>query len=118
MNAIELQQNLNQFSGSETFTKLYPRLTITEGALYLAENAQCWWLMDMIYSHIPKLAKEGFGVAKLTVVESTAVFTIDDGNDHILATQKIDYTDFPLPEIKLYIADNGDAWTILLPQEY
>ena len=122
MDAQELRINLSRFSGSETFTRWIPisDTTLTEGVRYLAEKAKCFWLMDMIESHRPALKSEGFGVAKLIVDldKHTAIFTLDDGNDRIVATQKIPYTDFPLGSIKLYIADNGPAWTIMLPSEY
>ena len=36
------------------------------------------------------------------------------GNDNIVFTKKIEYTDFPLDEIPLYFANN----VILLPSEY
>ena len=123
MDAIELSAKLNEFYGSETFTRyspIYNNITLTEGVVFLAENAGAYWLMDMIGSYLPKLFKSRFGVAKLEVdlVESTATFTLDDGNDTVLVTQKIPYTDFPLSNIKLYVCDNGYMWTILLPQEY
>ena len=38
----------------------------------------------------------------------------DDGNDNIVYTQRIEYTDFPLDEIKLYFVNN----VIHLPSEY
>lgn len=122
MDAIELSAKLNEFYGSETFTHyspIYNNITLTEGAMFLAENAGAYWLMDMIGSYLPILFKSRFGVAKLEVdlVESTATFTLSDGCDNVLVTQKISYTDFPLSNIKLYVVDNG-MWTILLPQEY
>jgi hypothetical protein len=40
--------------------------------------------------------------------------TCDDGNDNIVFTKKIEYTDFPLDEITLYFANN----VIHLPSEY
>jgi hypothetical protein len=46
--------------------------------------------------------------------DHTATLTCDDGNDRIVFTKPIEYTDFPLPEIALYFANN----TILLPSEY
>ena len=40
--------------------------------------------------------------------------TCNDGNGKIVFSEKLDYTDFPLPEICFYFTDN----TILLPSEY
>lgn len=42
------------------------------------------------------------------------LLTCDDGNGNVVFSKKIEYTDFPLSEIKLYCADG----VILLPSEY
>ena len=61
------------------------------------------------------MAAQEFQVWKLTVREDrTASLVCDDGNDNIFYTQHIEFTDFPITEIKLYFTDN----TILLPSEY
>jgi hypothetical protein len=61
------------------------------------------------------VAAEGFQVWTLEVKEDrTASLVCDDGNDSIVCTQHIEFTDFPFDEIKLYFTDN----TILLPSEY
>ena len=46
--------------------------------------------------------------------DRTASLVCDDGNDNIVYTQHVAFTDFPLDEIKLYFTDN----VILLPSEY
>jgi hypothetical protein len=53
-----------------------------------------------------------------TATSSHAILKLDDGNDNILAQQFIEYTDFPLDEIKLYACYNGDIWVIMIPREY
>jgi hypothetical protein len=56
-----------------------------------------------------------FQVWKLTVhPDRSATLTCDDGNDNIVFTKKIEYTDFPLNEITLYFANH----VIHLPSEY
>jgi hypothetical protein len=42
------------------------------------------------------------------------VLTCDDGNGNVVFTKEIEFTDFPLSEIRFYYADS----TILLPSEY
>ena len=37
-----------------------------------------------------------------------------DGNEVIVSSERIAFTDFPLPEIRLYVTNH----TILLPSEY
>ena len=41
-------------------------------------------------------------------------YSVSDGNGGTIATETIAFTDFPLPELKLYVTNN----TILLPSEY
>ena len=51
----------------------------------------------------------------LTVAaDHTAVASADDGNGREVARQDIEFTDFPLDQIKLYLAEG----TLLLPGEY
>jgi hypothetical protein len=57
-------------------------------------------------------------VANLKVNGTRAVLTIDDGNGNVYAKQNIEYTDFPLNEIKLYCSFDGEYWVIMLTSEY
>lgn len=42
-----------------------------------------------------------------------------DGNsDTPIVTQAIDYTDFPLDEVTLWLVRGGPTWTLMLPSEY
>lgn len=86
--------------------------------MYLAEHAKCYWLMIAVASHLSSRNADNFAVAKLSVVTSSAVLTLDDGNGNFFAKQFIEFTDFPLPKVKLYCCFDGDHWTIMLPREY
>ena len=123
MTPQELQDNLRQFTGTEAYTRwsaLFRNFVLTDGALYLAENAGAFWLMDAIASHYGAYKGEGFVVAKLRRAKATEgwVLRIEDGNDGLLADQLIEYSDFPLDEITLYVIPQDDLWVILLPSEY
>jgi hypothetical protein len=114
---------LNNFSGTERYYRITPDTVITDGAKFVADNGEAYWLMTTIASYLPEFTeKETFIVANLTVSRSesscTALLKLDDGNDNILAEQFIEYTDFPLDEIKLYACYNGDMWVIMIPREY
>lgn len=74
--------------------------------------------MIAVASHLSSQLDDHFAVAKLSVVGSSAVLTLDDGNGNVVAKQSIEFTDFPLPEVKLYCCFDGDQWTIMLPREY
>jgi hypothetical protein len=43
---------------------------------------------------------------------------IEDGNEHVIAKQHIEHTDFPLASIMLYGCWGEDGWVVMLPSEY
>lgn len=114
------EADLRQFTGTETWYRhpLNRKIVYTEGVQYIAEQGGAYWLLDeiaLIQAHDPKVAAEALQVWKLTVrTDRTATLACDDGNGNIVFTKELEYTDFPLDEIKLYFTDN----TILLPSEY
>ena len=123
MTPEELQNNLDQFIGTEGYTRwsaLFRNFVLTDGALFLAQNAGAYWLMDAIASHIGSYKDEGFVVANLKRGEKVTYFilTLEDGNDNVLARQVIEYSDFPLEEITLYVIPQETLYVIMLPSEY
>lgn len=114
--------DFSNFTGTSTYHRAAPNLLLTDGALYLAEQAKCFWLMDVIASYLPTIpSDEHFCIAVLKVQYHKAHFELVDDipTRRYYATQEIEYTDFPLNEIKLYVARGGDfVWAAMLPQEY
>lgn len=113
-----LQSELSQFIGTEKLYRISSRHVLTDGTKYLAEQAKSFWLFDAIASHLTLSHDDYFAVARLVVNGSSAVLTLDDGNDNVFASQAIEYTDFPLNEIKLYCSFDGEHWVIMLISEY
>ena len=108
---------LAQFTGTEHYyAHALSRIKYTDGVKFLAERAACYWLIDKIGLSQRKRALIGqfFQVWKLTAEGSRATLVCDDGNGNVLLTEKIPFTDFPLPEIKLWFTDN----VLILPSEY
>lgn len=117
--AAVLAQTLPQFTGTERYYRLYPGVLLTDGAKYLADEAGAYWLLDVIWSHMPRVPKdEWFVCAKLERQREGASFTLEDGNGRVYAEQVIPYTDFPLAEITLFAAKQDSLWVVLLPSEY
>ena len=112
--------NLRQFTGSENWYRhgINRNVLFTDGAKFVADEGRAYWLLDAIaicQRYEKRVSDEEFQVWKLKVnADRTASLVCDDGNDNIVYTQHIEFTDFPLDEIKLYFTDN----TILLPSEY
>ena len=111
---------LRQFSGSETWYRhsLNRNVLYTEGAQYLAEQGGAYWLLDSIaiaQAHVKAVKAEEFQVWTLKVnPDATALLTCSDGNNRIVYRQSIPFTDFPLPEVKLYFCND----VIMLTSEY
>jgi hypothetical protein len=120
MNAEDLHSQLRQFTGTTQYARLFANVMLTDGAIYLADNAQAWWLLDVYASYLLHIDgdREPFTCLKLTVADNSAVVVIEDGNDHLIAKQVIDYTDFPLASITLYGCWSDDVWVVMLPSEY
>lgn len=125
MQAHTLRTQLTQFTGSETFTRhaLLRRMVITEGVRWLANEAQAHWITDIIasYQHEPHISPEHFQAWRLSVHDATraAVITMTDGNSDVpIVQQQIDYTDFPLSEITLWLIAQGEHVVLMLPSEY
>ena len=111
---------LYQFTGTETWYRhsLNPKVLYTDGVQYLAEYGGAYWLLDTIaiaQAHVKVVAAEEFQLWTLRVnPDSTALLTCDDGNRNIVYSQRLPFTDFPLPEVKLYFCND----VIMLPGEY
>jgi hypothetical protein len=123
MTPEELQSQLANFYGSEN---LYHRSTpiliyYTDGIKWLQENANCYWLTDLIASYQTTEFKKANDRQfwKLVVTDSSAVITCDDGDGNVSVAQSIDYTDFPLTDLSIWveIQEEGRIF-IYLPSEY
>jgi len=110
---------LNQFIGTEKYYRISRRHLLTDGTKYLAEAAECFWMMDAIASHLCEIGTaDWFVLIRVQVTEGRAVMIYEDGNDREHARQEIPYTDFPMNYLTLYACWDGENWVIMLPSEY
>ena len=128
------QADLNQFHGDlERWRhQLCPSLLYTPGIKYLCEHGGegegngAWWLLDAIASYQNSWCinnnedLRSLQFWKLTVNDGKGILTCGDGNNNIFITQRIEYTDFCLPEdIQIWVGDNGNGTrTAYLPSEH
>ena len=115
----EIIEILSMAAGTEEYHRYsavrgYP--VITDGVRVLAEAAESYWLLDIIGSHQGnEMLDPAFQVWELRVNHEDRSAVVRGYNDTtLIITQEIEYTDFPLDEIKLYLI----AGVILLPSEY
>ena len=116
----DLLDQLAQFTGTERYYRLYPKVVLTDGTQHLADTAGCYWLMDLYASHLAMIDAivESFTCLKLTKNGIGANIVIEDGNTHALAQQHVEYTDFPLDTFVFYAVWAGEFWVLMLRSEY
>lgn len=124
INASDLQAELAHCHCSETHYKHWLGILYTEGIKTLADQGECYWLLDAVASYQPKRAIKSnpnlreFQLWLLTVNENqSAVLACYEDSPSTcdpVITQDIPSTDFPLPEIKLYV----EYGVLLLPSEH
>ena len=112
---------MRQFTGSEHWYRgtINRKVVFTDGAKHVADNGGAYWLLDEIaltQLHVKAVKAEEFQVWKLAVdvARQTGTLTCEDGNGKKVFEKALEFTDFPLPEITLWFANN----TIFLPSEY
>lgn len=121
MNANQLQKSLNGFTGTEQYFRHWSGLLYTDGVKFLAETAQAYWLIDAIASWQKKAIKDkmlrdfqfwSLQTKQGSELKGANLICFRDTDDEAFR-QKIEYTDFPMDEIKLYV-ENG---VLMLPSE-
>lgn len=119
------QSDLSEFTGTINYYKQFTRLLITDGVHYLAENAQCWWLIDAIGSYyITKIKRDeylnSFCIWKFTKQPDGKwlLSCQGDSEEPNAIEQTIEFTDFDqycdMEEVKFFQC-NG---VLMLPSEY
>jgi hypothetical protein len=113
------EADLANFTGSENWYQHWlGKVSFTNGVKFIADSAGAYWLIDEIAINQtrPKVRAEEFQVwvLKVDLEKRNGVLSCDDGNGNVVFTKRIDYTDFPLSEIRFYCTDG----VILLPSEY
>lgn len=128
------KEDLSQFYGTDGYfrwSRLFRQHVLTDGTKHVAEAGQAYWLFDAIASHHPKVMKKAqvdprlreIQFWELKVKDRSAVLTCRaDSGVKPAIRQKIEYTDFPLENIKFMVVpqplENGETvWVILLPSE-
>ena len=106
------ESDLEQFTGTEQYYKHWLGINYTDGVKYLAERAGAYWLIDLIASY---RRKEPFQIWRLEKKDKGWLATMQEYSDQpVLVRQEIEYSDFPLDKIELWLIDG----VLLLKSEY
>jgi len=112
------QEALSQFYGSECLfsNPLFSKFSYTEGIKWLGDNGAGWLVTDILsLQGINDVKEQEFQAWDLTVnKDGSGELICSDGNGNTVYTQKLEYTDFPLPSIKLFFTNN----VLMLTSEY
>lgn len=116
MEPEQIRQTLQQFSGTERYYRHWTGYRYTDGVHFLADQCKAFWLLDLIGSYQPEVRDVPFQVWNLDVREDkTATVTMrEDLGQPDKVAQTLQFTDFPLEGIEMYLTDN----VLLLPSEY
>lgn len=131
LSAEQLKSQLSQFTGTDNYYKHWLGFQYTDGIKFLADNAEFYWLLDAIGSYQPTLRQNprlrDFQLWLLVVGNEHDFIKPKEGNKAVLTCwedtpspgvkpavcQQIEYTDFPLQTITLYLENR----VLLLPSE-
>ena len=116
----EIEATLRGMTGTTQYHRFspFPNFPVaTDGAILLAEMAECYWLLDIIgsYQGSPEhpLSKE-FQVWTLEVDEDESAVVRGYNDTELIVEQEIEWTTFPMKSAKLYLIGG----VLLLPSEY
>ena len=122
----EIQEALSHCYGTESYYRVrsVPLFLLTDGVKTLCDMAECYWLLDIIASYqsgcrLDSMLKE-MQFWKLVVSDHKGIVTCERDENDVAITQHIESTDFPLPEIKIWVqlADQNGTMVAMLPTEY
>lgn len=115
--SISANDYYENFMVTESYYSYTRGLLLTDGVKTIAQEESCFWFLDCIasYQFSEKFQKEEFQVWKIErIKENQFELSATDGNDNVLATQNIDYSDFFFNEFTIWKEDN----VLLLPSEH
>lgn len=105
------------FSGTESYYSYILGLILTDGVKTIADEEKCYWFLYVIASYQleEKFKQEEFQVWKIERVKDTQFkLSVTNGNNRVLATQEIPYSDFFFSEFTIWKEGN----VLLLPNEH
>jgi hypothetical protein len=132
-NALAQLDDFNCTEQYHLFNSLFPRVVATDGAMFLARNADCCWLLEAIASHLmtsaifrPNFDLFGLHFWKLVNTNNGgARLECERDIDDVVLTQEIPLTDFPFDALsnpRIWAAPTTIQgkifWVLYLPSEH
>jgi hypothetical protein len=120
LSSDELASQLSQFIGTKLWFRhiLNRQLLYTDGVQFFAESGGghgAYWFLDIVATEYWQLlTKQPFISICLTVKGEQANIEVTNGNNKVLKTREIKYTDMQEGDWKFFLTDN----VLMLPSEY
>lgn len=119
MEGKTIRAALHSFTGTTEHHRHSSGMRFTDGVKFLVENAEAYWLLDVIASWQPQALRDEwlqhFQLWELFVrADRTATIVCSRDSEDEACRWEIEYTDFPLEYVKLYV----ESRVILLPSEH
>ena len=123
METYLLKRTLKEFRGTEHYHQhLFPGkspILLTDGCDFVRNECKAWWLFDAILSYQidQRLKAVPFQIWELKQQRSDLSWLLtcrEDVGKKLLISQRIEFSDFPLEGIKIWLIDG----VALLPSEY
>jgi hypothetical protein len=125
----ELEEIMNQSSGAGAHHELYPfyrTFIVTDGVKYFAEEAEAHWLIDIVGTHLPIIAKteDYFFTVELNVNKEQknegifAIFHEISGEKVRILRQNIPYVNLPSGQYKFFLFHEEEYFIMICPSEY
>jgi hypothetical protein len=123
MNTANIRYELKQFHGTSEYHKhLFPGkspIILTDGCKYVRDVCKAYWLFDAILNYQCDKILDGvnFQVWELKQLRKDLTWLLtcrEDTGRKTLISQSIEFSDFPLDYIKIWVIDK----VALLPSEY
>lgn len=128
LSAEQIKSGMSGFYGTSAYHRvtIIPGLVATDGVAWLCQNAECFWLIDEIAraQRLPVIRKnkalQSIQFWRLTVADSKGVLVCCEDEGKPVYEKEIKYTDFPLPEIDIWVGSNGPSQpkVAMLKSEY
>ncbi len=111
-----LEEELQQFTGTERYYRNFTGLLYTDGIQHLAEKANSYWLIDLVgsYQHKYRYLPFQFWEFNKKQDKSAEITMKEDADKPYKIKQHIHYTDFPLTYFSFYCVNN----VMILKTEY
>ena len=123
METIDIKTTLREFHGTSQYYKhLFPGkspILLTDGCKYVRDACKAFWLFDAILSYQCDKVLKGINfqiweLKRLKLDLSWQLTCREDTNTKILIRQSIEFSDFPIDYIKIWVIDK----VAILPSEY